>query len=236
MGWPFPKKEEQMTNNPEVKPAENPPKSEKSVAEMIAESLKEGLRPVQEGFAALRQDIDEVKKRTEPKAPKEPPKPTEIPSVLDDENVAFNVRMAPIMQRQLELEARQARNDVKMEYIAEGYGDIWKEYEKQIDERLQGSSLVRQREDGQIVPLRGDPEYIRNTVRMLFGEAAMKGGIKFDTGKKTFFLEGAGGGSESAEHAKDAEGLTAKQLAFAKKIGLTPEQMKKSVARLEFVQ
>lgn len=235
MAWPnlFKKGEPMPTPpNPEVKPAENPPKNEKSVAEMIAESLK----PALDALAQQRQDIEEIKQRTAPK-PKEPPKPTEIPSVLDDENAAFSVRMAPVMQRQLELEARQARNDVKLEYMELGVGDLWKEYEKEIDAQLLSSSLVRQRiEDGQLVPQRGDPQFIRNTVDMIFGRAAREKGIRFNGEKKTFFLEGASGGMEGAPPSEAAiEGLTPKQVAFAKKIGLSPDQMKKSVSRLEFV-
>ena len=238
MAWPF-KKEETMVNNPEVKPGEktpeNPPKNEKSISEMIAESLTTGLKPVTDALAAQRQDIDEIKRRTEPRRT-EPAKPTEIPSVLDDENAAFNVRMAPVMQRQLETEARINRNEVKLEYMELGAGDMWKQYEKEIDAQLQASPLVRQTLEGQFVPQRGDPQFIRNTVDMIFGRAAREGGIRFDGTKKTFFLEGASGAtSEGAPTKEDLEGLTSKQVEFAKKIGLTMDQMKKSKARLEFV-
>src|SRR6266403_2009740 len=67
---------------------------EKSIAEQIADALK----PVTEGFTAMRGDIDALKVKTTPKEVKE------VPSVVDDEDGAFNARLTPIMAKTLELE------------------------------------------------------------------------------------------------------------------------------------
>lgn len=215
--------------DPEKKP-EAPPTttSEKSVAEIISESLK----PLSDGFAALRQDIEALK--TKPEPPRR--EPTEIPSVLDDENAAFNVRMGPLMQSQLEMEARMNTRDVKQEYIDAGFGAIWQQNEIDINKTLDGTALVQPDGNGGAKKLRGDPQYIRNVADMIIGRAARAGGVRFDGAKKTFFLEGANGGeSAGGPSASETDGLTAKQVKLAQRMGIPLDKMKSTVSKLDFV-
>ena len=215
--------------DPEKKdpPATPPATPEKSIAEIISESL----RPFQENVAALRQDIEALK------TPKEVVKrePTERISVLDDEDAAFNQRMTPLLQSQLELEARINVRDVKQEYVDAGFGDIWRQNEGEITKTLEGTALVQPDGQGGVKKLRGDAQYIRNVADMIIGRAARAGGVRFDGAKKTFFLEGANSG-EAAGGSKDAatEGLTAKQVKLANRLGIPLDEMKKTVGKLEF--
>ena len=219
-----------MPPEPEKKVEVTPEKSnEKSVAEIISESLA----PFAQRFDKLQQDIDEIRK---PKEPVRKVEPAERISVLDDEDAAFNQRMTPILQSQLELEARINVRDVKQEYIDAGFGAIWSQNEAEITKTLEGTALVQADGQGGVKKLRGDAQYIRNVADMIIGRAARAGGVRFDGTKKTFFLEGANGG-ETAGGSKGAEteGLTAKQVKLANRLGIPLDKFKQTVGKLEFV-
>src|SRR5260221_11578127 len=133
MAWPFNRQtEESKVTDPEKKP--EPTSNEKSVAEMISESLA----PFGQRFDKLQQDIDALR------APKESVRTVsaEKISVLDDEDAAFNQRMGPMLQSQLEMEARMNTREVKQEYVDAGFGDLWRQHEKGIESTLKGAALV----------------------------------------------------------------------------------------------
>ena len=213
-----------------INPEKTPEKTnEKSVAEMLSESLA----PFAQKFDRLQQDIDSIKN---PPAPIRKAEPTEKISVLDDEDGAFNQRMTPILQSQLELEARINVRDVKQEYIDAGFGAIWFQNETAINDTLNGTALVQQDGQGGFKKLRGDAQYIRNVADMIIGRAARAGGVRFDGNKKTFFLEGANG-NEGTGGSNDAvtEGLTPKQVKLAQRLGIPLDKFKTTVNKLEFV-
>jgi hypothetical protein len=200
---------------------------EKSPAELIADALK----PVTEGFAAMRGEIDALKVRTAPKGQ------PEIPSVLDDEDGAFNTRLTPIMAKTLEMEARLAKDDIEKEYKNLGFGDLWEQNRKDIDAFLSKAALVTTGEDGKPVALRGNPEYIRNVADMMIGRAAKKGGVKFDGKDNKFFLEDTtGDGTVIVRKEKESEGITKQQLDAAKRFGIPIAEYRKAAGKLNFVQ
>ena len=212
--------------NPEKQPEKS---NEKSVAEIISESLQ----PFAQRFDKLQQDIDLLKT---PKEPEKPRIPAERISVLDDEDAAFNQRMTPILQSQLELEARINVRDIKQEYVDAGFGAIWAQHEKDINDVLNGTALVQPDGQGGFKKLRGDAQYIRNVADMIIGRAARAGGVKFDGSKKTFFLEGANGNENAGgSRAAETEGLTAKQVKLAQRLGIPLDKFKTTVNKLEFV-
>jgi hypothetical protein len=221
-----PEKENQVPNDPEKKVDAKPP--EKPISEIIAESLK----PLSEGMASMRAELESMK--TKP-APKEKP---EVASVLEDEDAAFNQRLTPIMAKTLEMEARMARQDVEREYRNLGFGDLWDDNRTEIDNFLDKSALVSQDERGTPVALRGNPDYIRNVADMIIGRVARKGGIRFDGKDKKFFLEdatGDGGGNLNRKRL-DTEGLSNKQIEAAKRFGIPISEYKKAAGKLDFVQ
>jgi hypothetical protein len=231
MAWPFKKAEEPpVPNEPEKKVESTETKSnEKSVAEIISESLQ----PFAQRFDKLQQDIDALKTPPKPEPRREP---AERISVLDDEDGAFNQRMTPILQSQLELEARINMKDVKQEYVDAGFGAIWAQNEKEINDVLNGTSLVQPDGQGGVKKLRGDAQYIRNVADMIIGRAARAGGVRFDGSKKTFFLEGANGNENAGgSRAAETEGLTAKQVKLAQRLGIPLDKFKTTVGKLEFV-
>src|SRR2546426_8555322 len=202
MAWGKPtndKKETEVTTNIEKKADDKPP--EKTPAELIAESLK----PVTDALTLMKGELDALKVKTTPK------EQHEVPSVMDDEDAAFNVRLTPIMARQLEIEARIAKDDVEKEYKTLGFGDLWEENRKGIDDFLSSTSLVTQDANGKPAPLRGNPEYIRNVADMIIGRAVRKGGVKFDGKDKKFFLEDTtGDGTIITKKVAETEGITKK--------------------------
>ena len=225
MAWPFPKKEESPMDKPADKPADQP--KEKSPAELIAESLG----PITAKLNAMDAKIDSYK-------PKEPVKTvvtSEIPSVLDDENAAFNARTGPLYQRQLEMEAKLALSDIKAEYAEAGFGAFWRENESKINTMLANTALAAPDGNGGFKIVRGDPEYIRNVADMFIGRAARAGGVKFNESSKSFFLEGADGSMGGGDKKVDTGGLTAKQLKVFQRMGVSLEDAKKAVSKLEFV-
>jgi hypothetical protein len=219
------KKENEVPNDAEKKVDANKP-PEKTPAELIADALK----PVTEGFASMRAEIDELKVKTAPKGH------AEIPSVLDDEDGAFNTRLTPIMAKTLEMEARMAKDDVEKEYRQLGFGDLWDENRKEIDTFLAKTQLVAPDEKGQPAALRGNPEYIRNVADMMIGKAVKKGGVKFDGKDKRFFLEDTtGDGTIITRKVAENEGITKKQLAAAARFGIPIADYKKAAGKLNFV-
>lgn len=225
MTWnPF-KKEEAEVPNPE---ATNDPTNEKTPAEIIAESVAASLKPVVEKLDSFSQRLDAIDAATKKPEPKV--ENTELVSVHDDEDRAFAQRIGPVMLRQLETEARIARSEIKAEYVEQGYGEAWAAFEKEIDATLSGSPLLGP--DGKVC--RGNPEYIRNVVDMVFGRAAKKAGIKFGGRERGFFLENTAGGPETTNDAVQ-DGLTADQRRVFARMGITAADGKKTMAKLKFI-
>jgi hypothetical protein len=227
MTWnPFKNGEESEVPNPEVgpdgKPIVTPPV--KTPAELIAESLS----PLTDGISKLNARLDTIEQATKPK-PK-PETPPEQVSVLDDENLAFAQRITPLMLRQLELEARIVRNDIKGEYASAGYAELWAQFEKDINSTLDNTPVVTS--EGK--PFRGDPQYIRNLVDMVMGRAARAAGMKFDGKGKGFFLETGGSGAEGS-HVPVEDGLSNDQRKMFNRMKVPLDDAKKVMAKLKFV-
>jgi hypothetical protein len=228
MTWnPFDKPKNEI----EEKPVSDEGEPEKTPAELIAESLTSGLKPLSDAITAMNQRVEAIDQRTSrfEKKPNDTERQEPI-SVLDDENAAFAQRLTPMFARQLELESRVVRNDVRAEYASAGYGDLWAQYEKDINETLEGSPLAT----GDGKPMRGDPQYIRNVVDMIMGRAARKAGMKFGGKDKGFFLETGSNGNEGHENAA-ADGLTDAQRRIVTRMKVPTDEAKKVLARLKFV-
>jgi hypothetical protein len=207
----------------------------KSPADLIAESLSGFEARITERFTALDGRMNTVEQQTaKPVARVENP---ETPSVFENEDGAFASRVGPIAARQLELEARMVKAEVKAEYVAAGFGEMWSKFEHDITGQLDASALVQPDGGGGVKALRGDPGYVRNVVDMILGRALRAKGIKFDGGKDRFFLEDAGGSGNAGPSAEAlaAEGFTNDQLRVIRRMGIPLEDAKKSKAKLTFV-
>jgi hypothetical protein len=222
MAWDklFPNKKEVELKDPEKKVADDKP-AEKSVTEIIAESLK----PVTEAIAGLQNEIVEMRK------PHEKPASVEVPSVLEDENAAFAHRLTPLMAKTFEMEAKMVRDDIEREYRALGFGDLWDQHRAEINKFLDSSDLVSIDKDGKAVPLRGNSEYVRNVVDMVIGRSARKSGIRFDGKENKFFLEDATGDTPTRKPL-DPEILNPKQIEAAKRFGIPVDDYRKSAKKL----
>lgn len=215
-------------DNPEVKPGEEV-EPEKTIADQIAEAVG----PLKEHITKLEGELAEAKK------PKREVAKPEVASVLEDEDAAFNQRLTPILAKQLEIEARIARDDVEREYRQQGFGDLWDNNRKEIEKILSDTDLVRfDVESQRPVPHRGNPDLIRNVVDMVIGRAARKEGIRYSSKDKKFFLEDASSGEPSfiSRRAETGAGLTKKQIEAAKRLGIPVEKYKEAASKLNFVQ
>lgn len=217
--------EAEVKSEAEAKPVE------KTAAELIAESLSGFEQRITSKFDELGTRVAAVEESTRKPVPQV--EPQEVPSVFENETAAINYRIAPVALRQLELEARVVLSEIKGEYAAAGFGDMWTALDGDIRKVLNESPLV----GGDGKPVRGNPDYIRNVVDMVFGRAARQKGVKFrGTGSdQTFFLEGANGDAGGA-NAEPADGLTSKQRRIFERMGIDPKDGAKTRAKLEFVQ
>ena len=224
-----------LWNKPEaeVKPEVEVKPPEKTPAELIAETLSAALKPVTDTLSTINGRLEAVENST--RRPEREITPTETPSVFDNEDAAFAQRIGPVMLRQYELEARYVRDEIRREYERAGHGEVWAQYEGQINGELERSALVQPDGHGGVRPLRGDPAYIRNVVNMIIGAAAVAAGMRFDGKSKSFFLETAGGDAGPGSHVDPADGLSADQRRVTARMGLTPEQAKASLGKLKFV-
>lgn len=224
MSWPFEKPKDQNPPNPDAAAADQNKPPEKTAAEMIAEALQ----PAMTKMEAMAREMDEIKKNTTKPAPKL--EPSELTSVLDDENAAFSQRLTPVVLRQLELEARIIKNDIKAEYNRAGYGDLWDQFEGEINQIIDASPLV----NGEAKPLRGDPQYIRNVVDMVMGRAARKAGMRFDGKNKGFFLETASGDG-GLQSKPESDGMSDSQRKIMQRMKIPLDDAKKVMSKLKFV-
>lgn len=217
---------ETPSNADEANAENDDKKNEKTPAELIAESLG----PVVKGFEAVNARLDAMEKGL-PKKPVEQSVNQPNASVFDDENAAFSQRLTPLVARQLELESRLVKQDIRAEYSAAGYGELWAKFESEIDTVVGESPLVTL--DGK--PMRGDPQYIRNVVDMIFGRNARKAGMKFGGKSQGFFLESGTSGGDNLNSGPVNDGLSEGQRRVFERMKVSPEDAKKSMARLKFV-
>jgi hypothetical protein len=133
------------------------------------------LKPLQDELAAVKTAAT-PKPRTE--GSQDPP---QTPSVLDDEDAAFNARIGPLAVQTALLNARMTEAEVLNDISSQGWGHII----PQIREVLEKQTPL-QTKAGQ-----GYKGYVENVAAMLIGKEAKAKGLKFDGNKQTFFLEDA---------------------------------------------
>lgn len=219
-----------LFNRPENKIEETAEVStEKSPAELIAESLKVALQPLSDAIEAQNARFNTLEQQTK-REPKPEVRQGEPTSVLDDENLAFAQRLTPILARQFEMESQIVRDRILREYSGSGYADFVTQYEGEINQILDAAPLATN--EGK--PFRGDPQYIRNVIDMVYGRLARKGGVKLDGKSKGFFLESAHG-SDHQGTPNELEGVTENQRRVAERMGIPLTEIKKAAGKLHFV-
>jgi hypothetical protein len=207
--------------------------TEKSPAEMLAESLATANRPLMERLESLTRELEAVKTQTT--RPVAAAEPTSVASVFDDEDAAFAQRIGPIAMQNLTLAAKMAYNEIKQEYHNKGYGEVFGQFEDDIKGILEGSPLLQADGQGGSKPCRGDYGYIRNVIDMVIGRAAIKAGMKFGGRDKGFFIEGAGGSDGSSGNAVPEDGLSDSQRRVFSRMKVSSEDAKKTMAKLKFI-
>lgn len=227
--WPNKVPENKPTPNPEVSGENGHVEQTPSEADKIAASLSGAMEKITAKLSEMDSrfaKLEEQTRKPEPKAP-QPDAPT---SVLDNEDLAFAQRMSPLLARTLEVESKVVRSEIKAEYVAAGYGDLWAKFGKEIDEILDKSPLINNQGQAH----RGDPQYIRNVVDMIFGRAARSAGMRFDGKSKGFFLETATGGNEGTS-GPVSDGLSEAQRKLLGKMGVPLDKAKDVIKNMTFV-
>lgn len=174
------------------------PEKEKKIADQSKEEMEAfaaSLRTsFEESVKPLRDELAELKAAAATRATPTPARtePTEIPSVLDNEDAAFNARLGPVAVQTALLNARMTESEVLSDISAKGWGHLV----PQIREVLEKQTPL-QTKAGQ-----GYRGYVENVADMLIGKAAKDKGLRFDGQKQTFFLEDAGGGNANPANSK----------------------------------
>lgn len=154
-----------MWPNKDNKPEEKKPEEK---PQLTGEEL---LAKMGELLAPLKTSIDNQAARLsaieESRKPKEEPKPTEIPSVLDNEDAAFNTRLTPLALQNVLLQARIIEREVLDEVSADG----WAEFLPEIKEELSNTPP-------QIKASQTYDKYIRNVVDMIVGRKSRASGLR----------------------------------------------------------
>jgi hypothetical protein len=167
----------------EEKPPENKPAAP-SAEELLAK-MGEMLNPVVESQKQINQRLAAIEESRKPKV-----EPTEVPSVLENEEAAFTQRLGPMAAAQVLTNARITESEVLNDLRSQG----WSEYIPKLKDILSKTPLETK--------ARADYEAcVRNFATMLIGEDAIKGGLKRKG--NSFILEDANGavGDPAAEAA-----------------------------------
>jgi len=218
--WPNNKKEEP----PAVKQEGEKPPQAPSAEELLAKmgELLSPLSAKMDSFAERLAAAEEARK------PKEPVN-TEIPSVLDNEDAAFNQRLTPLAVETVNLRSRMIEREVLDEL--EGFSEFLPEIRKEL-----ASTNV------QVKAMPNYEAYVRNVVDMVVGREARKGGLRRD--KQRFVLEdgssssdNTGSSTQSQEdrdflnfHVTTGKGKVVTRGEYLKRIGIdvsNPEELKK---------
>lgn len=148
--------------------------------------LEETTKPLRDEIAALKAS------QPAPRQADPDPNANRIPSVMDDEETAFNARLGPLAAQTVLLNARLTETEVLSEISSQGWGHIVPAIREILNKQ---TPLQTKAGDG----YRG---YVENVAAMLIGKAARDKGLKFDGNKQTFFLEDASSSSSNQGSSK----------------------------------
>jgi hypothetical protein len=181
---PDPKKEEELKAQ-----------SKKEADEFIAQLTTSFQSKLEENIKPLRDEITALKSPAAPKPPERTEEEQRIPSVHDDEETAFNIRLGPLAAQTVLLNARLTETEVLNEISSQGWGHIVPAIREVLAKQ---TPLQTKAGDG----YRG---YVENVAAMLIGKAARDKGLKFDGNKQTFFLEDASSSGNGGDRSKQRQ-------------------------------
>lgn len=188
MGWLDKKEPEKRVEEP-VKTEQTKTDADELIAKMRA-SFDESLKPIREkvdSYEARFTTIESATKKPEPKKEDQA-----LPSVLDDEDAAFNARQTPQNIAIATLNARLTEGEVIAEMQQRGWGDYVPKVRKVLDEQTG-------------IQTKADPNYkayVQNVVKLVIGNDAIEKGLRFDSSKQTFFLEDSSKTTNSGDRMK----------------------------------
>jgi hypothetical protein len=188
MGWLDKKVEEKKVEEPEKKE-----QTKNDADELILKmrgAFEETLKPIRDkvdSYEARFGTIEQSVRKPEPKK-----EDATLPSVLDDEDAAFNSRLVPQNVAIATLNARLTEGEVLNDMQARGWGDYIPKVRKVLDE-------------GTNIQTKADPNYktyVQNVVKLVIGNDAIEKGLRFDSSKQTFFLEDSSKTTSSGDRGK----------------------------------
>jgi hypothetical protein len=148
--------------------------------------LEEKIKPIREEIAAVKTAATPARTETRAEETKT------IPSILDDEDAAFNARLGPLAVQTAMLNARLTETEVLNEISSQGWGHLIPQIREVLDKQTPLQTKAGQ----------GYRGYVENVAAMLIGKSAREKGLKFDGSKQTFFLEDASASSNNPQGSK----------------------------------
>lgn len=165
---PDPKKEEELKAQ-----------SKKEADEFIAQLTTSFETKLNEKLEPLKQEIAAVKTAATPKPPENHDQDRRVPSIMDDEDAAFNARLGPLAAQTVMLNARLTETEVLSDISSQGWDHIIPQIREVLDKQTPLQTKAGE----------GYKGYVENVAAMIIGRSAREKGLKFDGTKQTFFLE-----------------------------------------------
>jgi hypothetical protein len=178
MAWNFGRQPDPDPQKEEELKAQSKKESDEFIAQLTTSfesKLESSMKPLRDEITALKSA------QPAPRTADPEPNASRIPSVMDDEETAFNARLGPLAAQTVLLNARLTETEVLSEISSQGWGHIVPAIREVLSKQ---TPLQTKAGDG----YRG---YVENVAAMLIGRAAREKGLKFDGNKQTFFLEDA---------------------------------------------
>lgn len=182
MAWKNPFGMPEETDPQKIEAAKAQSKAEmEAFTSNLRTTFDESIKPLREEFNALKSKVESFET---PRRESVRTDPTEIPSVLDNEDAAFAARIGPLAIQTGLLNARMTESEVFSEISSKGWGHLIPQIREVLEKQTPVQTKVGQ----------GYRGYVDNVAQMLIGREAVSKGLKFDGNKQTFFLEDASGG------------------------------------------
>ena len=148
-------------------------------------------------------------------APKNPPI-QQITSVIDDEDKAFNERLAPVENSVMTVAGQTARMVAETKIQSDPFrAGLLKKYQKEIDVLYNGVPLA----------YRQYPQTFERVVSQVFGTHLKEITDEQNKANGVLFTEGAGGAPPPPLKEEKVEPLSADELEIARKMKIPPEAM-----------
>jgi hypothetical protein len=231
VAWSLKREEKPVENPNEQKPPETSVTESKPVtAEDFKAMFAEAMAPVTQSVASLQEKFNAIEQAAKPREPSDQNLPTDF---FDNPEKAFQERVTPIMLQQYQIQADMIEERLKAKFARQMGDEAYEEIAEPVETLLRDTPVLQK---AQHVAAGRYDQFVMNVFKLVFGGKAMDAGVSLDGKTKKFFLgEGAGPSAEDVEAKKLESEFTPAQRKVFERMGVSLEDARKTMQRLEFV-